>query len=57
MLHRYVARGLDTVEKAIPIYAPSWDGNVPARYIWAIKQLISTWQRRDPAPTGVGAGE
>ena len=41
---RYVDRGLATVEAAIPVYAPSEDGNAPARYIAQVRQLVAAWE-------------
>ncbi len=37
-------KGLDTVEKAIPIYAPSSDNNKPERYIQSVLTAVKTWQ-------------
>ena len=48
ILHRYVGRGLDTIELAIPVYAPAWDNNVPAIYIDNIHRRVAYWQGRDP---------
>ncbi len=49
ILGRYVNRGLDTVDKAIPVYAPSGDGgNVPISYIRAIYRYVGSWQGRQP---------
>ncbi len=48
ILHRYVARGLDTIELAVPVYAPAWDNNVPAIYIDNIYRRVAYWQGRDP---------
>jgi hypothetical protein len=52
ILYRYVNRGADTVEKAIPIYAPSSDNNVPSAYINTIRRVVASWagQRFEPAP-------
>lgn len=55
ILYGYVGRGLDTVEKAIPIYAPASDGNVPTSYIATVRRLVANWQGRPivagpPAP-------
>jgi hypothetical protein len=41
-------RGLDTIEKAIPVYAPASDGNDPNAYIANIHRRISTWRMQDP---------
>jgi hypothetical protein len=46
----YINRGMETVEKALPIYAPTSDGNVPTSYIGAIRRQVSVW-------SGKGAGE
>ncbi|NTV62481.1 MAG: glucosaminidase domain-containing protein [Oscillochloris sp.] len=52
ILFRYVNRGLDTIEKAIPVYAPSSDNNVPSAYINAIRRVVASWSGRrfEPAP-------
>lgn len=42
----YISRGMDTVEKAVPVYAPASDGNVPSAYIAAVRQLVSAWSGR-----------
>jgi hypothetical protein len=39
----YIRRGMDTVEKAIPVYAPTSDGNVPTAYISAIRRQVAAW--------------
>jgi hypothetical protein len=39
----YVARGMDTVEEAVPVYAPHADGNVPTAYIGAIHRQVTAW--------------
>jgi len=45
---RYIEeRGLDTVEKAVPVYAPSFDGNVPQAYIEHVNKLVSDWMAED----------
>lgn len=44
---RYVARGLDTIRKAIPIWAPKTDGNDPERYIAAVLRDVRAWQKAD----------
>lgn len=50
---RYInQRGLDTVNKAIPVYAPSSDGNNERRYIEHVDQLVRDWIAEDAqAPT------
>lgn len=55
ILYGYVGRGLDTVEKAVPVYAPTSDGNVPTSYIAIVRRLVANWQGRQivagpPAP-------
>lgn len=40
---RYIARGLDTVEKIVPVYAPSSDGNAPLAYIKKIVTVVNAW--------------
>lgn len=50
ILGRYVARGLDTVEKIIPVYAPRADRNVPEAYINAIRRLVASWSGRRITP-------
>lgn len=42
----YINRGMDTVEKAVPVYAPQSDGNVPAAYIGAIRRQVAAWAGR-----------
>jgi len=39
----YLQRGLTTVEKIVPVYAPASAGNVPAAYIAAVKHAVSVW--------------
>lgn len=39
----YINRGMDTVEKAVPVYAPQADGNTPTAYISAIRRLVTSW--------------
>lgn len=58
---RYIdERGLDTVEKAIPVYAPSDDNNNVRRYIEHVAGLIDDWraedeqQRRPESPPALG---
>lgn len=48
ILYRYIDRGLDTVEKAVPVYAPAFDGNDPSAYINAVYRRVAAWQGRDP---------
>lgn len=50
ILNRYVKRGLDTVAKAVPVYAPSSDNNVPEAYINTIHRIVAAWQGRTPPP-------
>lgn len=40
--------GLDTVDKVIPRYAPSADGNVPSAYIAAVENQVLDWAASDP---------
>ena len=48
MLRRYVeGKGLATVARALPVYAPSSDGNAPAAYAAAVAALVAAWQRED----------
>ncbi len=51
---RYVARGLVSVELAIPVYAPSADGNAPARYIAFVHRLVESWAAAEQAGVGLG---
>jgi len=44
---RYVARGLDTIRKAIPVWAPKTDHNNPETYIAAVLRDVRTWQKAD----------
>lgn len=46
----YINRGLDTVEKAVPVYAPRADRNVPEAYINAIRRLVASWSGRALGP-------
>lgn len=50
--NRYVGRGLGTVELAIPVYAPSSDGNAPARYIAFVRQLVEGWAAAEATSAG-----
>ncbi len=43
IIARYVAQGLATVELALPVYAPSSDGNAPARYVAIVRALVASW--------------
>jgi hypothetical protein len=54
--NRYVARGLVKVEQTIPVYAPSSDGNAPARYIAFVRRLVEGWEAAEPAGAGLGGG-
>ncbi len=54
ILGRYVGRGLTTVERAIPVYAPSSDGNAPARYIAQVRQLVAAWELVERHDAGLG---
>jgi hypothetical protein len=42
----YIRRGMDTVEEAIPVYAPVSDGNAPSSYIGAIRRQVAAWSGR-----------
>lgn len=53
ILYRYVGRGLDTVEKAIPVYAPAADNNNPPVYINNVRRRVAVWQGRDPGPPAI----
>ena len=45
---RYIReRGLDTVEKAIPVYAPASDGNLPQSYIDFVTEHVADWIAED----------
>jgi hypothetical protein len=46
ILFRYVNKGLDTIEKAIPVYAPDSDNNVPGAYINTIRRVVAAWSGR-----------
>lgn len=48
ILYRYVARGLDTIDKAVPVYAPAADNNDPSAYINSVTRRVAVWQGRDP---------
>lgn len=47
----YINRGMDTVEKAIPVYAPRSDGNVPTAYINAVRRQVAAWSGRAVSST------
>ncbi len=49
---RYVGRGLVTIEQAIPVYAPSSDGNAPARYIAFVRRLVEGWAAAEANAAG-----
>jgi hypothetical protein len=38
------ARGLTTVGKALPVYAPAFDKNRPAAYALAVCSMVARWQ-------------
>lgn len=40
---KYAGAGLTTVEAVVPKYAPSSDGNSPARYVAAIYEALKAW--------------
>lgn len=43
----YIPRGLTTVEKALPVYAPSSDHNNPHAYADAVCASVASWQALD----------
>jgi hypothetical protein len=44
----YEGAGRRTVAQVIPLYAPSSDGNKPARYIAAVEAAVNRWAAIDP---------
>ena len=40
----YVARGLDTVSRIIPVYAPSADNNNVPGYVYAVDHAVEVWR-------------
>lgn len=42
----YIPRGLDTVRKALPVYAPSSDNNNPNAYANTVITLVRRWQQQ-----------
>jgi hypothetical protein len=46
ILNGYVKKGFDTVDEAIPIYAPAADNNVPEAYINTVYKMVASWQGR-----------
>lgn len=57
ILNRYIKeRGLTTVDAAIPVYAPSSDGNNEKAYIQHVERLVTRWQAEDPQPVVVSTG-
>jgi len=36
--------GLTTVDRIIPVYAPTFDSNNPDHYVATVKKLVSTWR-------------
>lgn len=40
--------GLNTVDRIIPVYAPTIDGNNPGGYINAVKDLVRGWMHASP---------
>jgi hypothetical protein len=54
IISRYVRRGLATVELAIPVYAPSSDGNAPVRYIAFVRRLVEGWQAAEQVGGDLG---
>ena len=61
IVQRYIKeKGLTTVDAAIPVYAPSSDGNNERAYIDHVERLVARWQAEDqapvsPKPAGVSA--
>ncbi|NOK60060.1 MAG: hypothetical protein GFH27_549291n253 [Chloroflexi bacterium AL-W] len=53
ILYRYVNRGLDTVAKAVPVYAPASDNNVPSAYIRSVNGMVARWQGVSPTVSNV----
>lgn len=41
---KYAGCGLHTVEAILPKYAPSGDGNSPARYAQAVRDAVARWE-------------
>lgn len=53
---RYIEqRGLLTVQQAIPVYAPSSDGNTPHHYINHVVELVDRWIAEDSGRQPDGA--
>jgi hypothetical protein len=50
IVSRYIGRGLHTVRAALPVYAPSSDGNDPFRYAQQVIDLVTAWQDKPVAP-------
>ncbi len=46
--YRYVDKGLDTVARAVPVYAPAFDGNLPEQYVERVHRRVAAWQGIDP---------
>lgn len=44
MIKYYVNRGLDNINKAVPIYAPAADGNDVNEYLTSVYRLVMRWQ-------------
>jgi hypothetical protein len=42
--YQYIARGLVTVDRIIPVYAPAGDSNDVQAYICAIKSAVTAWR-------------
>lgn len=47
----YAGRIMATAESAIPVYAPSNDGNAPQKYIDHVKRLVAQWEAESMATT------
>ena len=54
LMRAYVGRGLTTVARAIPVYAPSSDGNAPTAYIDAVLGAVGLMAGRRRAVARVG---
>ena len=44
---KYAGAGLHTVEAITPKYAPGSDGNSPARYAEAVREMVARWAAAD----------
>ncbi|GHO52896.1 glucosaminidase domain-containing protein [Ktedonobacter robiniae] len=48
----YAARGLDTVARIIPVYAPSADHNNVSGYVYAVDHAVEVWRSGHVAVNG-----